>query len=183
MSTPTPEPPANHTDWPEWSQWSWSPRRRVPWLGILLVVFGLALLVQQVTPLGASTTFLSALAIAFGASWIVGGSRWAEVPAILLAALAIPQALTDLGYIDGPGWGSLTLGAAFLLIWLMGRRPGRRSGWAFWLAVIFGLIGLTQVSQQFAWLPPLDAFWPIVFIVLGLAIILGQARRGSGSGW
>ncbi len=171
------------TDWPEWSEWSWSPRRRVPWLGILLVVFGLALFVQQVTPLGASTTFLSALAIAFGASWIVGGSRWAEVPAILLAALAIPQALTDLGYIDGPGWGSISLGAAFLIIWLLGRRPGRRSGWALWLAVIFGLIGLTQVSQQLAWLPPLDAFWPIVFIVLGLALIIGQRRGGRDPGW
>src|SRR3972149_3986829 len=59
----------------EWSGWSWSPRRRVPWLGVLLVVFGLAMLVDQLTPLSASALILGALAIAFGASWLIGGSR------------------------------------------------------------------------------------------------------------
>jgi len=172
-----------HPDRPEWSEWSWSPVRKVPWLGILLVLFGLALLVDQFTPLSASALILGALAIAFGASWLFGGSRWAMVPALILAALAIPDALTDLGYIVGPGWGSLALGVAFLLIWLFGRRPGHGRGWAFWLAVIFGLIGLSQVSRQLAWLPPLDAFWPIVFIVIGVAVILGQIRRGPDSGW
>lgn len=182
MSGAGSEPAAGHPGPPEWTEWSWSPRRRVPWLGIVLVLFGLALFVQQVTPLNASTLILGALAIAFGASWLFGGSRWAMVPALILAALAIPDALTDLGYIVGPGWGSLSLGVAFLLIWLFGRRPGHGRGWALWLAAIFGLIGLTQVSRQLAWLPPLDAFWPIVFIVLGVAIILGQ-RGGRDSGW
>jgi hypothetical protein len=180
MSEAGPDQPVGR---PEWTEWSWSPRRRVPWLGILLVLFGLALLVQQLSPLSASALILGALAIAFGASWLFGGSRWAMVPALLLGALAIPEALTDLGYIAGPGWGSLSLGVAFVLIWLLGRRPGHPRNWALWLAVIFGLIGLTQVSRQFAWLPPLDAFWPIVFIVLGVAVILGRRRGGPDSGW
>jgi hypothetical protein len=169
-------------EWPEWSEWSWSPRRRVPWLGIVLVLFGLALLVEQLTPLSASTLMLGAVAIAFAASWLVGGSRWAMAPALVFGALAIPQALTDLGYLVGPGWGSISIALAFLLIWLIGSRRGRRRGWAFWLAVIFGLFGMTQVSRELAWLPPLDAFWPVVFIVLGVAVIVGARRGGPGSG-
>src|SRR3989304_4042958 len=108
----------------EWSGWSWSPRRRVPWLGVLLVVFGLAMLVDQLTPLSASALILGALAIAFGASWLIGGSRWAMVPALVLAALAIPDALTDLKVITGDGWGSVALAIAFLAIWLRGGRAG-----------------------------------------------------------
>lgn len=167
----------------EWSPWSWSPRRRVPWLGVLLVVFGLALLVDQLTPLSASALVLGALAIAFAASWLIGGSRWAMVPALVLAALAIPDALTDLGVITGDGWGSVAMALAFLAIWLVGGRSGRRPGWALWLAVIFGLIGLTQVSNQFDWLPSLDAFWPVVLIVVGVALILGRGRRGPSAPW
>ncbi len=167
----------------EWSGWSWSPRRRVPWLGVLLVVFGLAMLVDQLTPLSASALILGALAIAFGASWLIGGSRWAMVPALVLAALAIPDALTDLKVIAGDGWGSVALAIAFLAIWLVGGRPGRRPGWSLWLAVIFGIIGLTQVSDQFDWLPDLDALWPVVFIVVGVALIVGQGRRGRSAPW
>ena len=155
----------------------------MPWLGILLILFGIALFAEQITTLRASTLILAALSLAFAASWLFGGSRWAMVPALLLAALAVPPALTDLGYAVGPGWGSLALAFAFALIWLIGRRPGHPRHWALWLAVIFGLVGLTQVSRQLAWLPPLDAFWPIVFIVLGVAVILGQIRRGPDSGW
>jgi hypothetical protein len=167
----------------EWSGWSWSPRRRVPWLGVLLVVFGLAMLIAQLTPLSASALILGALAIAFGASWLIGGSRWAMVPALVLAALAIPDALTDLKVISGDGWGSVALAVAFLAIWLVGGRPGRRPGWALWLAVIFGIVGLTQLSHEFSWLPSLDAFWPVVFIVVGVALIAGHGRRGRSAPW
>src|SRR3972149_6318417 len=117
----------------EWSGWSWSPRRRVPWLGVLLVVFGLAMLVDQLTPLSASALILGALAIAFGARWLIGGSpgamgacRGARGPALVLAALAIPDALTDLKVITGDGWGSVALAIAFLAIWLVGGRRGPR---------------------------------------------------------
>src|SRR3989304_2623206 len=109
----------------EWSGWSWSPRRRVPWLGVLLVVFGLAMLVDQLTPLSASALILGALAIAFGASWLIGGSRWAMVPALVLAALAIPDALTDLKVITGDGWGSGGLATALLALCAAGGPGGR----------------------------------------------------------
>ena len=154
----------------------------MPWFGVLLVVFGLALLVDQLTPLSASAVILGALAVAFGASWLIGGSRWAMVPALVLAALAVPEALTDLGLIRGDGWGSVSLALVFLAIWVIGRGAGRRHGWAIWLAAIFGLVGLTQVSRQFAWLPDLDTLWPIVFIVVGVALIVGE-RGGRGPGW
>lgn len=167
----------------ESSTWSWSPRRPVPWLGVLLVVFGLALLVDQLTPLSTSALVLGALAIAFAASWLIGGSRWAMVPALVLAALAIPDALTDLGVITGDGWGSAALTVAFLAIWLVGGRSGRRPGWSLWLAVIFGIVGLTQLSHEFSWLPSLDALWPVVFIVVGVALILGRGRRGPSAPW
>lgn len=161
----------------EWQTFEWSPRRHVPILGILLLALGLALLVDQLTPISLSAIFLGVLAGLFAAAWIIWRARWAVTPTILLLALFVPDLLGDLGVLRGDGWTSVALAVAFGVIWLIGRWQGRWRRWPLVLAVFFALLGVTQLSDQIPWLPDLDVFWPMVFIAVGLVIVLDARRR------
>ena len=161
----------------EWKTFEWSPRRHIPILGIFLLLLGLALLVDQLTPISLSAIFLGVLAGLFAAAAILWKARWAVTPTILLVALFVPDLLGDLGVLHGDGWTSVALAVGFGLIWLIGRSQGRRRRWPLLLAVFFGLLGVTQLSDQVPWLPDLDVFWPLLFIVVGLVIVLDARRR------
>ncbi len=165
----------------EWQSFEWSPRRHVPVLGIFLLLLGLALLVDQLTPISLSAMILGVLAGLFGAAWLVWHARWARTPTIVLVALFVPDLLGDLGVLVGDGWTSIALALAFGLIWLIGRSEGRWRRWPLWLAVFFGFVGVTQLSDQVPWLPDLDVFWPLLFIAVGLVIVL-DARTRSPAG-
>jgi hypothetical protein len=161
----------------EWQSFEWSPRRHVPILGVILLVLGLALLVDQLTPISLSAIFLGIAAGCFASAWVVWRARWAVTPTILLTALFVPDLLGDLGVLRGDGWTSIALAIAFGLIWLIGRAEGRWRRWPLLLAVFFGLLGVTQLSDQVPWLPDLDVFWPVLFIAVGLVIVLDGRRR------
>jgi hypothetical protein len=161
----------------DWQTFEWSPRRQVPILGIGLLVLGVALLVDQLTPISLSAIFLGVLAGLFAAAWIIWRARWAATPTILLVALFVPDLLGDLGVLPGDGWTSIALAVAFGIIWLIGQRQGRTRRWPLLLAVFFALLGVTQISDQIPWLPDLDVFWPILFIAIGVVVVLDSRRR------
>lgn len=160
---------------PEWSAWTWTSggRRGVSWLGVLLVLLGVALLIQQVNPaISFTSLFLLALGLAFGAAWIFGGLRGATVPALVLLALALARLVTELGYVTGDGWTPLFLGVALLIAWLAGLIQHARREWALWLGLILGVYGLAQVWSVIPGLPDLSLLWPVALIVLGLVLLL-----------
>ena len=161
----------------EWQTLEWSPRRQVPILGIGLLFLGLALLMDQLTPISLSAIFLGTITACFAAVWIIWRARWAVTPTILLMALFVPDLLGDLGVLKGDGWTSVALAIAFGIIWLIGRWQGRTRRWPLFAAIFFALLGVTQLSDQVPWLPDLDVFWPIVFIAVGLVIVLDARRR------
>lgn len=160
-----------------WQTFEWSPRRHVPILGIALLALGLALLVDQLTPISLSAIFLGTMAGLFAAAWIVWRARWAVTPTILLTALFVPDLLGDVGVLRGDGWTSIALAVGFGIIWLIGQAQGRNRRWPLLLAVFFGVLGVTQISDQVPWLPDLDVFWPIMFIAVGVVIVLDARRR------
>jgi hypothetical protein len=82
----------------DWSGWSMPARGRgIPWLGILLVLVGLALLIQYFVPtLSAGTLVLLAIATAFIAAWLIGGSRLAMIPGLLILGLGVAELIEDL---------------------------------------------------------------------------------------
>lgn len=164
---------------PEWMAWTWASRGRgFPWLGVLLVLVGVALLIQQVVPgVSAGTLVLLAIGVAFLAGWAFGGSWFSMIPGVLLISLATARLAQELNVFDGPGLTALALGIGFLVIWLLALSTGRRYTWALWAAAIFGLVGLVQVSGRIAGLPDLGAFWPVVIIVIGVVLLL-NGRRG-----
>ena len=163
---------------PEWIGWSWASRgRNFPWLGVLLVLVGIGLLIQYVFPtVSAGTLVIVAIALAFLAGWVFGGSWIAMVPGFLILAVGVARLIEELNIYSGPGTTSLSLASAFGLIWLIGYMRERRSTWPLWGFAIFGLIGLIQVSGRIAGIPELGALWPVVIIVIGVLLLIAARR-------
>jgi len=171
----------------EWgTAWSWEGGGRgrgVPWLGVLLVLVGVALLVGYFVPgLSAGTLVLLAIAAAFLAAWLIGGSWLAMVPGLLVLALGVAELIEDLALLgpageDVAGLWSAALAVAFAAIWLIGYSRGRRTMWPLWAAVIFGLIGVAQLSGRLIDLPSLGFLWPVLIIVVGIVLLMSARRR------
>ena len=168
------------------SGWSWDGRGRgrgIPWLGVLLVLVGIALLVQYFVPgLSAGTLVLLAIAVAFLAGWLIGGAWAAMVPALLVLALGVAELIEDLALFgppgeDVPGLASSALAIALVAIWLISAARGRRSMWPLWGAAIFGLIGLAQLSGRLVGIPSLSGLWPVLIILVGVLLLLNARRE------
>jgi len=161
--------------------WTSGRGRNFPWLGVLLVLIGVALLVGYVFPaVSASTLALLAIALAFLAGWIFGGSWVAMVFGFLTLALGIAELIEDAGMLglptkDVPGLWSASLAFAFLAIWLVSWANKRRTTWPLWGAAIFGLIGFVELSGQFTGIPMMGVLWAVVIIGVGI-FLLARSR-------
>jgi len=178
-----PEPQRPAGDW----TWGWGPgwgappvtsgRRRVPWLGIFLVMFGGLLLVEQLVPDArvAGSAFVVGGGVALIVSWAINRGTWALYGGALLIAIGLPAALENLGIISpGPGWDTLFLGIAFLFVAAVRWFSHAGLGWQAVLGTILTLVGGSQVAQrEIPNMPPLDrAFWPAAILLIGLWILL-----------
>jgi hypothetical protein len=175
---PLAEPPRTTVTW-EWQARSWAGRpRRLPWVGVLLILLGIVLLLgQTTTPFSSGTLLVGALAVAFAVDRIVNGARWSLLPAFFFGALAVSGGLADLGLIEGGGWTELILGVALILAWLVRRLEGGRRDWLLWLGLILALIGGVELAGRVQGFPALGDLWPLLLIVAGLAIVLAEWRR------
>jgi len=171
---------------PEWKALRWaSGGGSFPWLGVLLVLVGLALLVQYLFPaVSAGTLVLLAIGLAFIAGWLLGGSWFAMVPGVLVTSLAVGELIEDLALLgaagdDVPGLAATSLAVGFLIVWLLGYLRNRPWSWPLWGAALFGLIGLAQLSGRLVGVPVLNLLWPIAIIAVGLIFLLNARRRAA----
>lgn len=176
-----PDDTTRHTDAArEWNGWADERRggRNFPWLGILLVLVGVALLIPAAFPdsVSSGTVLLFAIGIALVAGWVVSRSWLAAVAGLLLLALGTAGLVRDLDIYTGPGTTALSLAAAFLVIWLISLTRGR-TRWPLVAAAILGIIGLIQISGQLANIPELSVIWPIVIIGVGLLLLVSSRRQ------
>ena len=171
---------------PEWTGWAWASRgRNFPWLGVLLVLIGIALLVQFFIPnVEAGTLILLAIGFAFLTGWVLAGSWVAMVPGVLILSLGVAELIEDLALLgppgeDVPGLAASALAIGFALIWLLGYVRGRPSVWPLWGVAIFGLIGFAQLSGRLAGIPELGALWPILIIAVGVLLLFSARNRSA----
>lgn len=183
------QPTANASQ-PEWRVWSWEATRRpgtrgVSWLGVLLVVIGICLFINQLNrSIDLGSLFLVGFGIAFGAAWLIGGSRGATVPCLVLLALGIQGLLSSTGELHGPGWSAVAIAIALLLAWAIGLAQHRRRTWALWVGAFAGLYGLARVSTDLLpGLPDIGWLAAVALIVLGLALLLRRGSAGGVSYW
>ena len=175
---------AQHRDSGDWAGWAVERRgSNIPWLGILLVLVGVALTIQYFYPrIAVGTLVLLAIGLAFLAGWLFGRSSFSMVPGVLLLAIGTAELIEDLALLgpagqDVPGLASAALAIGFLVIWLISRVAGRRSSWPLWGAAIFGLVGVAQLSGRLINLPFLGVLWPVVIIIVGIIVIVNARRR------
>ncbi|MDP8905639.1 MAG: hypothetical protein M3N29_10090 [Chloroflexota bacterium] len=167
---------------PEWRAWTWaSGGTGFPLLGVLLVLIGVALLVQFFFPaISAGTVILLAIGVAFLAAWVLGRSWFSMVPGVLVVALGLSELIEDFGVLgppreDVPGLAASALALGFLAVWAIANASGRSWRWPLWGVAIFGLIGIAGLSRLIT-IPLLGVLLPVVIIVAGIALLL-NARR------
>ena len=162
--------------------WRWGPdeqrRPGLPWIGIFLVVFGLALLVERALPdyrrLG--DVALLAAGIASLVAWILRRGTVALYAGAFLTALAVPGSIEGLTGQDlGPGWGTLCFGIAFLFIAAVRSWRGGGFGWQALYGSILVLIGGSEIVK-----PDLAGVaWPLILVAVGLVLLFRGAGRAA----
>lgn len=161
--------------------WEWTEvggpqaKSRLPWFGIFLVVFGVLLLLQTLSPTleTAGSLLFLAVGVAFLVSWILNRGMGSLYLGSIIVALAAPDLLIAAGVPDQPGLGTLCLGVAFLFIALVRAASRGGVGWQAGLGAILALIGASTYA-----LPGVsDYFWPITLVVLG-GLLLARAASG-----
>ena len=146
-------------------------------MGVILVVIGIALFINQVNPaVDLGSIFLVGFGIAFAMAWLIGHWNGATVPALVLLALGIQGLLSDVGELHGPGWSAVAIAIALLLAWLIGFAQHRRRRWALWVGVILGLYGASRVSNELYPSVP-DVGWVAAAAVIVLGVVLLVRRR------
>jgi hypothetical protein len=161
---------------------SWGgPRRgrRVPVLGMFLVVLGLLLVAGQLFPqaqIGASAFFL-----VVGALLVVTGlrdrSNIALYVGVFIVALSLADLLTGIGLIHGHGWGTFFLGVGVVGLALIRSRTGRSWGRAVIVGALVALWGGSQVATSYLSLDLDRLVVPVLIVLLGLYII--RMRGGN----
>ncbi|MGH2513922.1 MAG: hypothetical protein ACRDGQ_14725 [Candidatus Limnocylindrales bacterium] len=164
--------------------WSWSsgdPRPGLPWVGLVLVLFGGLLLLGELVP-GfhvAGSGLGVAAGLAFLIAWLTNRGRWGLYPGVFVLALSLPSFLIDLGWLsDAPGWTTLFLGVGLLVI-AVGRWSSRGGiGWQGVLGALLGLVGGADVATALVpGAPSLDSvLGPVVLLALGLLVLSRSIR-------
>lgn len=161
--------------------WRWGPdedrRPGLPWIGIFLVVFGLALLIERALPdyrrLG--DVALLAAGIASLVAWILRRGTIALYAGAFLTALALPGTIEGLTGQDlGAGWGTLFFGLAFLFIAAVRAWRGGGVGWQTLYGSVLVLIGGSEIVK-----PDLAGIaWPLILVAVGLLLLFRGSSRG-----
>jgi hypothetical protein len=166
------------------SRWNWNPqdpRPGLPWIGLVLVLFGGLLLLTEFVP-GfhvAGPALGVAAGVAFLIAWLTNRGRWGLYPGIFVLALSLPGFLIDLGLLrDAPGWTTLFLGLGLLVV-AIARWTGRGGlGWQGILGGLLALVGGADVAEVLVpGMPSLElALGPLLLLSLGLLILVRSVR-------
>ncbi len=165
--------------------WDWSrqdQRPGLPWVGLVLVLFGVVLLLSDFVP-GfhvAGPALGVAAGLAFLIAWITNRGRWGLYTAIFVLAISLPAFLIDLGVIrNAPGWTTLLLGIGLLAVALARWLNHAGVGWQALLGGLLALSGGDDVIH--ALVPDVPRFGalllPVVLLSLGLLILMRSTRR------
>ncbi len=163
--------------------WNWSqdPRPGLPWIGLVLVLFGGLLLLGEFVP-GfhvAGPALGVAAGLAFLIAWISNRGRWGLYPGIIVLAISLPGFLIDLGVLrDAPGWTTLFLGVGLLSVGIARLAGHGGLGWQAILGTLLVLGGGDDVARTLAPnVPSIDAIvFPVLIVVVGLLILVRSAR-------
>jgi hypothetical protein len=157
-------------------------RRRVPLIGVFLIILGLLLAAGQLfqeAQIGASAFFL-AVGLLLVFVGIRDRSDLALYAGAFVTALATSDLLTSLSVIHGGGWGTLFLGVGVMAIAVIRSSAGHRLGWALAFGALLALWGGSQVAASNLDFPTDRLIGPLLIVLLGLYVV--TRHRGSAAG-
>ena len=152
--------------------------RRVPLIGIFLIVLGLLLAAGQVfnvAAVGASAFFL-ALGLILVAAGLRDRSDFQLYAGLFVTAVAASDLLSGLGVIHGSGWGLLLFGVALVLLALVRMRSGRRPGATIVVGILLALWGGAQVAAANLNFSIDRLIGPALIVVLGIWLLVRSGR-------
>jgi hypothetical protein len=159
--------------------------KRAGWVGgLVLILLGVVFLVEQFFPgaLG-GWTFLLGLGLIFLVAYFLGQQYGFLIPGSILTSLGIGVALIENGVISAASEDGVMvtlLGLGFLAIWLVDLLVSRARPMGWWPIIpggILTLVGIALLSENEAWLDSVGQWWPIVFIIVGVWILLERIIR------
>jgi hypothetical protein len=159
--------------------WTWGRdedrRPRLPWIGIFLVIFGALLLLDRALPeyRNAGNLIVLAAGLAFLVVWGLRRGTFALYAGAFLTAASVPGLITGLGYVAGPGVGSVAYGVAFLFIAAVRASRGGGLGWQALIGILLVALGTSELA-----LPDLGSLAaPVLLVLLGVALLVQGRRR------
>ena len=156
-------------------RWS-SSASSFPWFAVLLLVLGVALLIEILIPdLSFGSLIILAAGIAFAVAWLWGHIVGATVPALVLIAWGLASVGRDFEILTGDGWNTLFIGLAFLIAWGLGRFQRVRREYALWVGLILTIIGAADTSDSLPFDVSFAALIPLVMIGIG-GYLVWQSR-------
>jgi hypothetical protein len=153
-------------------------------LGLVLILLGLVFLAQQFYPdVFGDWMWLAGLGLIFLVAYVFSRQYGFLIPGCILGALGIGVGLIETGMLTGEGEDGvivLALGLGFLAIWLIDLlvARGRAAGW--WPIIpggILALVGAGILSGNEAWMDDIGQWWPVIFIIVGVWILLERIIR------
>lgn len=160
-------------------------RRRGGWIGgLILIMLGVVFLIEQFMPkVFGGWMFLAGLGLIFLIAYVLSQQYGFLIPGCILGGLSIGVALIETNAVTGPGSDGivvLSLGLSFVAIWLIDLlvARGRVGGW--WPLIpgtILTIAGAAVFSENEAWLQDYGQWWPLIFIIVGVWILLERVIR------
>jgi hypothetical protein len=155
--------------------------RRVPMIGIFLIVLGLLLAAGQffnIAAVGASAFFL-ALGLILLASGLRDRSDLALYAGLFVTSIATSDLLSGLGVVHGGGWGMLIFGLAVVALALIRARAGRRPRAAIVIGILLAIWGGAGVAADNLNFSIDRLVGPALIVLLGLWLVTRSARGRS----
>ena len=155
--------------------------RRVPLLGVFLILLGILLIAGQflnVAAIGASAFFL-ALGVVLLAAGLRDRNDLALYVGLFVTAVAASDLLSDVGVIHGSGWGMLLFGVALIGLGLTRMRGARRLTATLAIGVLLAVWGGASVAAANLNFSVDRVVGPALVILLGAWLVMrsGAIRR------
>jgi hypothetical protein len=159
--------------------------KRGGWVGgVVLILLGVVFLVQQFAPeLFGGWMFLLGLGLIFLVAYALSRQYGFLIPGAILTGLGVGVALIETQTLTGEGEGGvivLALGVGFLAIWLIDLLVSRSRPGGWWPLIpggIMTIVGAAILSGNESWLENLGQWWPVIFIIIGVWILVERYLR------
>jgi hypothetical protein len=147
--------------------------------GIVLLAIGAALLAQHYSDNLRDGGAVLVVAVAFLVAWAMRGMYGLLLPGAILAGIAVGDIFTGAHTFHNAGM--ICLGGGFVAVFVLDFvRRGRAHWWPLVPGAVLIVTGLAE--DDAGWFHLGGLVWPLVLIVLGLAIVIGalEERRRDG---